>query len=343
LYCIPMAKRNRGDDSYEEGGEEPTNKKRQTAINTPQPPKPATKDLFSVADVKVIEKSLLELGNEYSKIKSQYFKDRNDVTYHDINNFVNRTPTLKRIQESNLKKSRNTCIENFRQANFQEKALNNINNNSNNHPTITDIDEDETKRIVKEPTQLSTGMWLLPSDQFLRAGPFFTKTPQGYHYCYRYHYAEPVSFRVRRDEKLLIFQFKSVQSLSEEEYGRLQFFKQSPGKPDEIKFPDSENQNSYISTYVVHTPEDADLHTFCRSNSSLDKKDHLYKYLETESGGLLELLIPKMQEINEEFSAPRNNVSISVRAKEVNLPGGNHNGENVRNDGDQNQDHMNDK
>jgi hypothetical protein len=159
-------------------------KSKQTAVNTP--PKQSTKDLFSDADTKIIEKYLMELGNEYSKIKSTAFNDRRDISHHDINNFVNRTPSLKKIQESNLKKSRNSCVENFRQTNFQERSL--IQSNNNHGPTITDIEEDETKRIVKVPTRLSTGMWLIPSEQYLRVSPFFTETPGGYHYCCRYKY-----------------------------------------------------------------------------------------------------------------------------------------------------------
>jgi hypothetical protein len=74
---------------------------------------------------------------------------------------------------------------------------------------------------------------------------------------------------------------------------------------------------SFASKLLRVTPELVN----CQRNSSIDKKEHLYIYLETKSGGMLELLIPKMKEIVEEFSAPRGNVSISVRAKEVTLPG----------------------
>jgi hypothetical protein len=264
--------------------------------------------------------ALQTFGNEYTKVKNMYFSDRKDITAHEINNLCCRHQKLKPYQQSNNKKSRVEIVEDFKKQRQKQdfQAL----STTRNQPVITNVDDDEDQlEIVSEPTRLSSGMWLVPSVEYFRVGPFFSETPDGYHYCYRYHYGEPVSFRINRVERKIIFKFKSVPSLSSQEYNSLQLFKPSSGKDAETIIL-SECQID-LSNYIVYVPSDADLYTFCLRNSSEDKKNHLYFHHETESGGLLELLIPKMQEINDDFSAPRSNVSISISSKNVPLQGTN--------------------
>jgi hypothetical protein len=127
------------------------------------------------------------LGNEFSKLKNAKFSDRIEVTPHVLNNHCCRHPELKLIQQSNLKQSRNNCVDHFRKDKFEQDAsalqLDLV--PLGIQPTISNVDDEEEEELNSEPTKLANGMYLTPRE-FLRGPPFFTDTIYGYHCCLRY-------------------------------------------------------------------------------------------------------------------------------------------------------------
>ena len=113
-----------------------------------------------------------------------------------------------------------------------------------------------------------------------------------------------------------------------------------PGKQHDIRFSDSENRcfklliitfpwlfllSSHIinfhriSCYALKAEEDADLFTFCKNINNKDPTKKPYAYHETASGGLLEILIPKMGEIDNVIVAPRGNIVTSIAGRSIKL------------------------
>jgi len=75
----------------------------------------------------------------------------------------------------------------------------------------------------------------------------------------------------------------------------------------EVKYADKDNRVTY---YISILPEDADLNARVQ-----------LEYLETASGGLLEVMIQKISKNQLSFEAPRRNITTSIRSTQVDLVG----------------------
>jgi len=289
------------DDDYSEDDEEEPKPKRNkvTAIDTAKPQKPAKENVeWREGDEVLIREGLLNLGNDYCEIKRRYFRNRPDVGTKDINNKANRTSELKKIVESNSKNKKKNIVTKFKNNCLEEKAI-----VSKQAPTISSIEGDDDDCV--QPKQLQNGL-LVPSNRFLKVPPFFTELEHGYHYCYRYHYAELLDFQVLPDRRVIEWKFKNEVCLSVEEMQALKLLKE-PLNGKEVKYADKDNRVTY---YISILPEDADLNARVQLN-----------YLETASGGLLEVVIKKISKNQLFFEAPRRNITTSIRSTQVDLVG----------------------
>jgi len=192
--------------------------------------------------------------------------------------------------ESNSKNKKNNIVTKFRINCLEEKAI-----VSRQGPTISSIEDDDD---CVQPKQLRNGL-LVPSNQFLKVPPFFTELEHGYHYCYRYHYAELLDFQVLPDRRAIEWKFKNEGCLSVEEMQALKLLKE-PLNGKEVKYADKDNRVTY---YISILPEDADLNARVQ-----------LEYLETAFGGLLEVMIQKISKNQLSFEAPRRNKTTSIRS-----------------------------
>lgn len=170
----------------------PPNKKQKLSANdTPAPLDKKEKIKWTPEDNEKIRTSLIRNGNDYTRIKAQFFASRTEITPRAISNHINGDEDLKSIQQANLIKSRESKIQQFRE------------NNSNNERSIVirdyDSEEDEAddkeerqseyEKIVDTPTLLPNGQYLVPNIQYLRESALFKGNKKEYYFVMRLVYS----------------------------------------------------------------------------------------------------------------------------------------------------------
>ena len=111
---------------------------------------------------------LLTFGNNYAKLKSLYFKQK-DVDAHDIANHCASDQDLNSICKANKKNRRKKIIQNFRDN--QQMEIDDEESSENDYESESGEEEErqcECRKLITTPTYLNNGNILIPNKSILR-------------------------------------------------------------------------------------------------------------------------------------------------------------------------------
>jgi len=214
-----------------------------------QPPKRRKTVTWKSGDDEKIRLGLINYKNDYAKIKTLFFKER-DITGKDIANRVANNDDLKSIKDSNLNNAKQVAITKFRnncRPDTDEEDTSSCGNSSE-----SEEDEDEKEVIpnnITTPKILNNGCIIVPNETFLREVPFFDNTEKDkYRFAMRFHLSQYLDVQILPIEKVIEWKFTNVDVLTDSE-------RKCVGNQDMFLI---QSQNR-ISIQHTPLPEDVDL------------------------------------------------------------------------------------